>query len=361
MDIKTLTLAVVTAVFSLSACGSTAKEAAAVGITDVADMGTNGNVTKTLNLKHFKEINSSLNVVISYTQGNDYKVTVSGGAGTIAATDISVSNGTLKIAPKKNNANIDNGKSGTELRLDITAPAIENIENYGRMSFTTGTVSTGKMSVNNSGVLSFNAISITGNQRQSCFKIENHGRADVKTERTDIGTTNVNNSGVLDFDCGKAATSTTEIENHGRMNISGTVKSSSVNINNSGACTSDASYNVSGSYDFTNHGRYKNDRDITAKSITINNSGTDTEGCTLKADVLDITIYGRCKYDINFSGDTAKLNCSGVGDFNLNVDCKDINVEASGNVKVKLSGTADNTEFNGSGISKIDTSGLNKF
>ena len=84
-----------------------------------------------------------------------------------------------------------------------------------------------------------------------------------------IGTANINNSGSLTFDCGKASTSATEVTNYGRLNITGTVESSSVSINNSGSCSSGVTYNVSESYDFTNYGSYDNNRDITAKSVAI--------------------------------------------------------------------------------------------
>ncbi len=361
MNIKTLTLAAVTAVFSLSACGSTTKEAANSSNTYVTKTSANGDITKTLKLKNFNGINSTQRVVIHYTQGGSYKVTVSGRAETIAATDISVSNGTLVIGPKMNINNSSNGNASTELRLNITAPAIESIMNYGRMDFITGSISLNTMNINNSGAFSFKAGNMTNKSKKACFAIENYGRADVKTGQMNIGTANINNSGSLTFDCGKASTSATEVTNYGRLNITGTVESSSVSINNSGSCSSGVTYNVSESYDFTNYGSYDNNRDITAKSVAINNSGADTERCKLKADVLDIVVYGRSNYDINFSGGVAKLNCSGVGDFNLDVDCKSLNVDASGRVKVKLSGTADNTELTGSGISNVNTSNLNKF
>ena len=101
---------------SLSACNVTGKNAQSYNSGNAAAFASEGKVTKTLNLKNFSKIKSSLNVDISYTQGNSYKVTVSGTAKALARADISVSNGMLVIEKKANRTNANNSYDDTKHR-----------------------------------------------------------------------------------------------------------------------------------------------------------------------------------------------------------------------------------------------------
>ena len=346
MNIKTLAIAITAAALSLSACNVTGKNAQSYNSGNAAAFASEGKVTKTLNLKNFSKIKSSLNVDISYTQGNSYKVTVSGGTLTIEqdnSRDNTYSNGSNK------------------LHFNITAPHISDITNHGRMDFTTSRLKGKGTDIENNGVLQFSADEVVVETYGAGLKLTNHGRADITIGTTSAGKTAIDNNGILTLSSDKMNAGSMKLSNYGRMDFSADVKASSADLDNNGIFESDASFTVEGSYEYTNYGRCDFTGDVTAKSIDISNSGIDQQDGKLKADALSMDVNGRSDYNLSFSGGTAKLTCSGIGDFNLSVDCQRLNVEASGRIDVRLSGTADNTEFTGVGISNIDTSKLNKF
>ena len=360
MNIKTLAIAITAAALSLSACNVTGKNAQSYNSGNAAAFASEGKVTKTLNLKNFSKIKSSLNVDISYTQGNSYKVTVSGTAEALARADISVSGGTLTIEQDNSRDNTYSNGSN-KLHFNITAPHISDITNHGRMDFTTSRLKGKGTDIENNGVLQFSADEVVVETYGAGLKLTNHGRADITIGTTSAGKTAIDNNGILTLSSDKMNAGSMKLSNYGRMDFSADVKASSADLDNNGIFESDASFTVEDSYEYTNYGRCDFTGDITAKSIDISNSGIDQQDGKLKADALSMDVNGRSDYNLSFSGGTAKLTCSGIGDFNLSVDCQRLNVEASGRIDVRLSGTADNTEFTGAGISNIDTSKLNKF
>ena len=361
MDLKKTILVLAAAALALSACSGTGKDIAALGGADAAAFATGGEVTKTLKVKDFSRIKSSLYVDIHYTQGAQYKVTVSGTAGAIAKADFSVSDGTLTIKQKSDNSTVNNGNESNHLWLDITAPDLNGIDNNGRMSLQAKTFSPSEFVIDNSGILNISTESIKCKATGDGFSLDNSGRMELNSSAITAANASISNNGILTFNGGKMEIEATHMDNSGRIDISGNVKGASASISNNGIFTSGMTFDLAKEYKYDNSGRYDFTGNITAGSIDISNAGIDSQKTELKADALKIGINGRSDYDMGFSGSEAQLECSGIGTFNLDVDCQKLNVEASGRIEVTLSGTADNTEFTGSGISNIDTTGLNKF
>ena len=301
----------------MSACSVTGKETEAYGKSAAQISLTDDEIVKTLKLSGFDEIYSSAYVSIRYTQGSRYKVVARGTAKAFADADIFVSGGTLTINNKEKDINIGGDDSSDELKLEITAPDINNICNVGKMSFTTQSFKTRELTISN--------------------------------------------SGVLDFDGDKASSRDTKIVNQGVLHLAVDVKGASMDYGNSGVCTTNGTFTLDESYKYVNQGKSDFDGSVTARDIDISNTGVDTQSCKLKSDDLKMSVGGRSDYDMSFTGGRADLTCSGVGDFDLSLDCRRIDVMASGRIGLELSGTADNTDFTGSGVSNIDTSRLNKF
>lgn len=317
MNIKALAITIVAAAFSLSACSVTGKETSAYGKSAAQISLTDDEIVKTLKLSGFDEIYSSAYVSIRYTQGSGYKVVARGTAKAFADADIFVSGGTLTINNKEKGLRIGGDDASDELKLEITAPDINNICNVGKMSFTTQSFKTRKLTISN--------------------------------------------SGVLDFDGDEASSRDTKIVNQGVLHLAIDVKGASMDYGNSGVCTTNGTFTLDESYKYVNQGKSDFDGSVTARDIDISNTGVDTQSCKLKSDDLKMSVGGRSDYDMSFTGGRADLTCSGVGDFDLSLDCRRIDVMASGRIGLELSGTADNTDFTGSGVSNIDTSRLNKF
>lgn len=353
MKIKTIALTAATALFSLTACGGTNKDAAYNAVASGID------VEKTLKLSDFNGFIASWPVDIRYTQGQAYKVVARGSEETFNLTEISVIGGKLSIKRKKecreSDANI------YAITLYVTAPAVNSIQNNSHMDFTTQSLKTDGLSIINNGVLMFKADEVAGKGSSAAFDVSNNGRMDVVVPSVKAGTMKIANSGVLMFGNGTVYSDLLKMTNHGRMDFTCNVKGGSVDSNNSGVSMMNGTFALDGDYKFTCYGRSDVAGDITARNITIYNSGVDMRKGRLKADNLSVEVSGRSDYDMSFAGGKAELACSGVGMFNLSLDCQSVTASASGRIEVTLSGTADNTEFTGSGVSHIKTSELNKF
>ena len=294
MNIKTLAIAITTAALSLSACNVTGKNAQSYNSGNAAAFASEGKVTKTLNLKNFSKIKSSLNVDISYTQGNSYKVTVSGTAKALARADISVSNGMLVIEKKANRTNANNSYDDTNIVIDITSPRLTAISNTSSLTFSSDSLTTDK------------------------FYIDNNG--------------------TLQLSPGLVKCVHAKISNQGMLNTDGQILASSASIVNSGVSTLGTRFSVDGDFILANNGHMTMGGKVTAYSVDMDNSGITTYSVGINADKLNLKVTGIETGDMSYKGGDMNINCLGNLTLKLDADCDNLFSNTNGRLTIDIKG-----------------------
>ena len=294
MNIKTLAIAITAAALSLSACNVTGKNAQSYNSGNAAAFASEGKVTKTLNLKNFSKIKSSLNVDISYTQGNSYKVTVSGTAKALARADISVSNGMLVIEKKANRTNANNSYDDTNIVIDITSPRLTAISNTSSLTFSSDSLTTDK------------------------FYIDNNG--------------------TLQLSPGLVKCVHAKISNQGMLNTDGQILASSASIVNSGVITLGTRFSVDGDFILANNGHMTMGGKVTAYSVDMDNSGITTYSVGINADKLNLKVTGIETGDMSYKGGDMNINCLGNLTLKLDADCGNLFSNTNGRLIIDIKG-----------------------
>ena len=294
MNIKTLAIAITAAALSLSACNVTGKNAQSYNSGNAAAFASEGKVTKTLNLKNFSKIKSSLNVDISYTQGNSYKVTVSGTAEALARADISVSNGMLVIEKKANRTNANNSYDDTNIVIDITSPRLTAISNTSSLTFSSDNLTTDKFCIDNNGTLQLSP--------------------------------------------GLVKCVHAKISNQGMLNTDGQILASSASIVNSGVSTLGTRFSVDGDFILANNGHMTMGGKVTAYSVDMDNSGITTYSVGINADKLNLKVTGIETGDMSYKGGDMNINCLGNLTLKLDADCDNLFSNTNGRLTIDIKG-----------------------
>ncbi len=294
MNIKTLAIAITAAALSLSACNVTGKNAQSYNSGNAAALASEGKVTKTLNLKNFSKIKSSLNVDISYTQGNSYKVTVSGTAKALARADISVSNGMLVIEKKANRTNANNSYDDTNIVIDITSPRLTAISNTSSLTFSSDSLTTDKFCIDNNGTLQLSP--------------------------------------------GLVKCVHAKISNQGVLNTDGQILASSASIVNSGVSTLGTRFSVDGDFIMANNGHMTMGGKVTAYSVDMDNSGITTYSVGINADKLNLKVTGIETGDMSYKGGDMNINCLGNLTLKLDADCDNLFSNTNGRLTIDIKG-----------------------
>jgi len=294
MNIKTLAIAITAAALSLSACNVTGKNAQSYNSGNAAAFASEGKVTKTLNLKNFSKIKSSLNVDISYTQGNSYKVTVSGTAEALARADISVSNGMLVIEKKANRTNANNSYDDTNIVIDITSPRLTAISNTSSLTFSSDSLTTDKFCIDNNGTLQLSP--------------------------------------------GLVKCVHAKISNQGMLNTDGQILASSASIVNSGVSTLGTRFSVDGDFILANNGHMTMGGKVTAYSVDMDNSGITTYSVGINADKLNLKVTGIETGDMSYKGGDMNINCLGNLTLKLDADCDNLFSNTNGRLTIDIKG-----------------------
>ena len=294
MNIKTLAIAITAAALSLSACNVTGKNAQSYNSGNAAAFASEGKVTKTLNLKNFSKIKSSLNVDISYTQGNSYKVTVSGTAKALARADISVSNGMLVIEKKANRTNANNSYDDTNIVIDITSPRLTAISNTSSLTFSSDSLTTDKFCIDNNGTLQLSP--------------------------------------------GLVKCVHAKISNQGVLNTDGQILASSASIVNSGVSTLGTRFSVDGDFIMANNGHMTMGGKVTAYSVDMDNSGITTYSVGINADKLNLKVTGIETGDMSYKGGDMNINCLGNLTLKLDADCDNLFSNTNGRLTIDIKG-----------------------
>ena len=294
MNIKTLAIAITAAALSLSACNVTGKNAQSYNSGNAAAFASEGKVTKTLNLKNFSKIKSSLNVDISYTQGNSYKVTVSGTAKALARADISVSNGMLVIEKKANRTNANNSYDDTNIVIDITSPRLTAISNTSSLTFSSDSLTTDKFCIDNNGTLQLSP--------------------------------------------GLVKCVHAKISNQGMLNTDGQILASSASVVNSGVSTLGTRFSVDGDFILANNGHMTMGGKVTAYSVDMDNSGITTYSVGINADKLNLKVTGIETGDMSYKGGDMNINCLGNLTLKLDADCGNLFSNTNGRLTIDIKG-----------------------
>ena len=361
MEIKLFAFAALMAASVLTACGGTGKSVAGYGAQHEWYDDDNGETEKTLGLRNFNGIKSSMCVDVRYTQGSGYKVVARGTSRALSFADISVEDGLIYVRWKDSFSGTYRTGVDERITLFVTAPKFEKFESNGSMTFTTGTYKVDELDIDNKGGFDLKCGDIIGKSAGAKATISSGGRITITAGRISLGGLDVASSGALELSNEGLTAHDVKFSNYGRMTYSGDVKAGNVVIESSGASDITAGFDVSGNYTFKNSGGMTFNGNISAKNVDIDNYSACDISSEVKADMMDCSNGGRCNGSVSFTGGTLNLDCSGAGDFDVRLDCREVKAQAYGRLHLTLSGTADNVDLSGSGVSEINTSGLNKF
>lgn len=364
----------------LVSCGNSSKtlyeQNSVVTVAGVDSRAGNKRITKDLNLKNFHGFNIKGFVDVEYTEGSEYKVTVSGLARWVKNYDIKVSNGLLEVGHLHgNNGGNDNGG---KIYLTVTAPRIDFIENSGVCTFTAQSVSIADdMTIKNSGSLKFERGRLSCNvchmsnsgimrfdsdlsvnrviiSNSGSLNVDSHSMLSSENVKTD-------NSGILKLNVGNVECDVLEMSNSGSLNHEGHVAArQKISINNDGVYKSKADCDVSGVMTLLNSGSSNFSGSVKAREYKCKISGVNKDKLAVKADNMYLDINGSGQINMNFIGGNVDMKCNGVCNVNMNLDCRRIKAVNSGSAKVVLAGTADEFVLDDTGISNINTKGLNR-
>ena len=267
MEIKLFAFAALMAASVLTACGGTGKSVAGYGAQHEWYDDDNGETEKTLGLRNFNGIKSSMCVDVRYTQGSGYKVVARGTSRALSFADISVEDGLIYVRWKDSFSGTYRTGVDERITLFVTAPKFEKFESNGSMTFTTGTYKVDELYIDNKGGFDLKCGDIIGKSAGAKATISSGGRITITAGRISLGGLDISSSGALELSNEGLTAHDVKFSNYGRMTYSGDVKAGNVVVESSGASDITAGFDVSGNYTFKNSGGMTFNGNISAKVV----------------------------------------------------------------------------------------------
>lgn len=282
--------------------------------------------TRTYPLSDFTNIQVSNVVKVIYTQGDSYKVQLTGRTDWLDLMEVTSMGGLLKVQAKKtkkfNNVKKKDQPDGEHnFILRLTAPCLQNINLRGVSSFEGKRLTPDYLTVHIEGVSKFKADAI---------------------ECADL---NLSINGVSKLDAGNITCQKIKIDVKGSSNADiQQLKAKECYVSLSGASKASLPR-------------------VMGERATFNLNGASK--LNLSADVsgdMRIGLAGASNGELTYKGGMLRTACTGASKLKVDVNCKSINANCDGASKTYFSGTADKVEIDRSGVAvNIDTSRLNQF
>ena len=283
--------------------------------------------TRTYPLSDFTDIQVSNVVKVIYTQGDSYKVQLTGRADWLDLMEVTSTGGTLSVRAKKTKK-FDNVKKKDQpdgehnFILRLTAPCLQNINLSGVSSFEGKRLTPDWLHVRLEGVSKFKADAIECGNLD--FIIKGASKVDIGSIDTPRFSADVMGSSNADIQHLKAKAVNCIISGASKANLPNVTKGEKASFALNGASKLNLSAELS--------------------------------------DELGIGLAGASKGELTFKGGSLRTACTGASKLNANVNCTAINAKCDGASKTNFSGTADKVEIDRSGVAvNIDTSRLNQF
>ena len=282
--------------------------------------------TRTYPLSDFTNIQVSNVVKVIYTQGDSYKVQLTGRADWLDLMEVTSTGGTLKVHAKKtkkfNNVKKKDQPDGQHnFILHLTAPCLQNINLSGVSSFEGKRLTPDRLQIRLEGVSKL---------KVDAIECANHSISLNGVSKVDVGTIICQN-----FDVNVSGSSKADIQH---------LKAKEIHCNISGASKVNLSQSQGETAIFGVNGASK-------LNLTAELSGK-----------LDVGLAGASKGEVTYKGGHLRTYCTGASKLEAKVNCKAINANCDGASKTNFSGTADKVEIDRSGVAvNIDTSRLNQF
>lgn len=292
-----------------------------------ADGGGSKFSTRTYPLADFTNLDVSNVVKVVYTQGDSYKVQLTGRTDWLDLMEVTSTGGTLKVQAKKTKK-FDNVKKKDQpdgeynFILHLTAPCLQNIDL--------------------GGVSEFKAKRLTPDQ----LRVHLGGVSKFKVDALECATLNMSVTGVSEADVDHITCQKLQAEVRG---------SSKADIDH--LSTKEASFMISGASkvhlpQFTQGER---------ATFGLNGASELTLSAEVSGD-MNLGLAGASKGKLTFKGGILRTVCTGASKLHAEVNCRKLNANCDGASKTDFSGTADEVEIDRSGVAvNIDTSRLNQF
>ena len=283
--------------------------------------------TRSYPLADFTNLDVSNAVKVIYTQGDSYKVQLTGRADWLDLMEVTAKGGTLKVRAMKtkkfNNVKKKDQPDGHHnFILHLTAPCLQNIYLGGVSSFEGKRLTPDGLSVRLEGVSKF------------------------KVDAIECTFLKLNLSGVSKVDAGSFACQKLEVD------VNGSSKADIQRLKAGQLC-----FNISGA------SKVNLPQFTQGEEATLNVNGAST--LTLQAEVsqkLQLGLSGASKGELTFKGGILRTACTGASKLTATVNCTSITANCDGASKTTFSGTADKVEIDRGGVAvNIDTSRLNQF
>lgn len=283
--------------------------------------------TRTYPLGDFTRLDVSNVVKVIYTQGDSYKVQLTGRADWLNLMEVTSKGGTLKVQAKnskkfKNVKKKDQPDGEHNFILRLTAPCLQDISLSGVSAFESKRLTPDHLSVRLGGVSKFEADAVECAQ----CNITLSGASKVEADH---------------LTCQKF---TADVSGASKVDIE-QLKAKDVQCNISGASKAELPHLSKG------------------EKATFTVSGASK--LNLSAEVsgqMQVGLSGASKGELTYKGGSLRTHCTGASKLNADVNCAAINASCDGASKTYFSGTADKVEIDRSGVAvNIDTSRLNKF
>lgn len=292
-----------------------------------ADKGESKFSTRTYPLADFTSLDVTNVVKVIYTQGDSYKVQLTGRTDWLDLMEVTSKGGTLKVQAKKTKK-FDNVKKKDQpdgehnFILHLTAPCLQNI--------------------NLSGVSAFEAQRLT----PDWLSVRLEGVSKFKTDAIECADLTFNISGVSKADIEKVTCQKLQavVQGSSKAELEH-LKAKEVHFNISGA----SKVNLP---QFTQGER---------ATFGLNGASELTLSAEVSGD-MNLGLAGASKGKLTFKGGLLRTVCTGASKLNAEVNCRKLNANCDGASKASFSGTADEVEIDRSGVAvNIDTSRLNQF
>lgn len=283
--------------------------------------------TRTYPLSDFTDLDVSNAVKVIYTQGDSYKVQLTGRTDWLDLMEVTSKGGTLKVQAKSsrkfNNVKKKDQPDGEHnFILHLTAPCLQNIILGGVSEFKGNRLYSDRLSVRLGGV------------------------SKMEVKEIDCTSLNLHVMGVSEVDADKITCEHLDVDVQG---------SSKTDIDILSAKT--VGFNISGA------SKVHLPQFTQGESATFSVNGASK--LTLSAEVsgdMNIGLAGASKGELTFKGGILRTVCTGASKLNADVNCKKLNANCDGASKANFSGTADQVEIDRSGVAvNIDTTHLNQF
>jgi len=287
-----------------------------------------GRFTKrTFKIEDFTMIDVSNVVKVVYTQGENYKVQLTGRTDWLDYMVVSCSGGKLTVKAKnskkfKNVKKKDQPDGQHNFILELSAPCLQNVSLSGVSSFATKYLSSDGLYLRLSGVSKLSADVV------ECASMSmNLGGAseltmkDVKSEKLNA---EIAGSSKLNIQRADVPQSSVFISGASKVNMPSLMRGKTSNFSVNGAST-----------------------------LTLNAEISER---------LAIGLAGASKGKLTYKGGKLQTGCTGASKLQAQVDCKSIRANCDGASKTDFDGTADNVEIDRGGVAaNINTSRLNQF